>query len=176
VQGDVSQEQDILEMLNAVIDQFDRFDILINNAGIQTEYASHEIPTEEFDRVLSINLRGVFLCARETIKHFLSQNRSGITINASSVHEAISQPLHFTYSISKGGMGNLTRTLALKYKAIALNHIQWIALEPQGKWQPQSHFTHRIKLHTSLDKHYLLMVVIDGGQSCCVWGQCSISK
>jgi glucose 1-dehydrogenase len=124
VQGDVSQEQDILEMLNAAIDKFDRFDILINNARIQTEYASHEIPTEEFDRVLAINLRGAFLCARETIQHFLSQNHSGITINASSVHQAIFRPLHLTYSISKGGMGNLTRTLALKYKAIVSNHIQ----------------------------------------------------
>lgn len=115
VQGDVSQEQDILEMINAVIDKFGSFDILINNAGIQTEYPSHEIPIEEFDRVLSTNLRGAFLCARETIKHFLSQNRSGTIINGSSVHEAIPRPLYLTYSMSKGGMGNLTRTLALEY-------------------------------------------------------------
>jgi glucose 1-dehydrogenase len=115
VQGDVSQEQDIIEMVNAVIDKFGGFDILINNAGIQTEYASHEIPTEEFDQVLSTNLRGSFLCARETIKHFLSQNRSGIIINVSSVHEVIPRPSYLTYSISKGGMSNLTKTLALEY-------------------------------------------------------------
>jgi glucose 1-dehydrogenase len=115
VQGDVSQEQDILEMMNGVIDRFGGFDILINNAGIQTEYASHEIPTEEFDRILSTNLRGSFLCARETIKHFLAQDRSGSIINISSVHEIIPRPLYLPYSMSKGGMGNLTKTLALEY-------------------------------------------------------------
>ncbi|MBE9008653.1 glucose 1-dehydrogenase [Pseudanabaenaceae cyanobacterium LEGE 13415] len=125
VQGDVSQEQDILEMMNAVVDKFGSFDILINNAGIQTEYPSHEIPTEEFDRVLSTNLRGAFLCARETIKHFLSQNRSGSIINVSSVHEVIPRPSYLTYSISKGGMGNLTKTLALEYadRGIRVNAI-----------------------------------------------------
>lgn len=125
IQGDLSEEGDILEMIDTVVDKFGSIDILINNAGIQTEYASHEIPTEEFDRVLSINLRGAFLCARETIKHFLSQNRSGIIINVSSVHEVIPRPLYLTYSISKGGMGNLTKTLALEYadRGIRVNAI-----------------------------------------------------
>ncbi|NJM76967.1 MAG: glucose 1-dehydrogenase [Acaryochloridaceae cyanobacterium RU_4_10] len=115
IQGDVSQEEDILEMVKAITDCFGGFDILINNAGIQKECASHEISTQDFDRVLSVNLRGAFLCARETIEHFLLQNRSGIIINVSSVHEIIPRPSYLSYSISKGGLGNLTRTLALEY-------------------------------------------------------------
>lgn len=114
VQGDVSQESDIIEMVNTVVEQFGSLDILINNAGIQQECPSHEISTKDFDNVLSVNLRGAFLCAREAIKHFLAQNR-GIIVNVSSVHEMIPRPLYASYSISKGGMENLTKTLALEY-------------------------------------------------------------
>ena len=115
VQGDVSQEQDIVEMVNTVVAQFGSLDILINNAGIQTECPSHEVATDDFDRVLSVNLRGAYLCARETIKHLLSRNRPGIIINISSVHEMIPRPLYVSYSISKGGVENMTKTLALEY-------------------------------------------------------------
>jgi glucose 1-dehydrogenase len=115
VQGDVSQEEDIVRMVNAVVEKFGSLDILINNAGIQTERASHEASTDEFDRVITVNLRGAYLCARETIKHLLNQHRSGVIINISSVHEIIPRPTYVSYSISKGGMGNLTKTLALEY-------------------------------------------------------------
>jgi glucose 1-dehydrogenase len=120
IQGDVSKEQDILEMMEAVTQQFGSLDILINNAGIQTESASHEISTEDFDKILSVNLRGAFLCARESIKHFLSRNYPGVIINISSVHEIIPRPLYLSYSMSKGGMGNMTKTLALEYAGLGI--------------------------------------------------------
>lgn len=115
VQGDVSQESDIVEMVNTVVKEFGSVDILINNAGIQTESPSHEVTTADFDRVIAVNLRGAYLCARETIKHLLSVNRPGVIINISSVHEIIPRPMYISYSISKGGMENLTKTLALEY-------------------------------------------------------------
>lgn len=115
VQGDVSQEEDIVRMVHTVVEQLGSLDILVNNAGIQTEGSSHEIETADFDRVIAVNLRGAYLCARETIKHLLSQNRSGIIINISSVHEIIPRPMYVSYSISKGGMENMTKTLALEY-------------------------------------------------------------
>ncbi len=115
VQGDVSQESDIVQMVNTVVQEFGSLDILINNAGIQTESPSHEMTTADFDRVIAVNLRGAYLCARETIKHLLSANRRGVIINISSVHEIIPRPMYISYSISKGGMENLTKTLALEY-------------------------------------------------------------
>lgn len=125
VQGDVSQESDIIEMVNTVVETFGSVDILINNAGIQTESPSHELTTADFDRVIAVNLRGSYLCARETIKHLLSQHRSGVIINISSVHEIIPRPMYISYSISKGGMANLTKTLALEYanRGIRVNAI-----------------------------------------------------
>jgi glucose 1-dehydrogenase len=125
IQGDVAQEADIVRMVNTVVEQFGSLDILINNAGIQTERPSHEVPTDEFDQVLTVNLRGAYLCAREMIKSLLLQNRSGVIINISSVHETIPRPMYISYSISKGGMENLTKTLALEYanRGIRVNAI-----------------------------------------------------
>jgi glucose 1-dehydrogenase len=62
-----------------------------------------------------VNLRGAFMCAREAIKHFLAEDKPGVIINVSSVHQIIPKPRFLGYSISKGGMQNLTRTLALEY-------------------------------------------------------------
>ncbi|MCC5641600.1 SDR family oxidoreductase [Nostoc sp. CHAB 5824] len=120
VQGDVSQESDIVEMVNTVVKEFGSVDILVNNAGIQTESPSHEVTTADFDRVIAVNLRGAYLCARETIKHLLSLNRPGVIINISSVHEIIPRPMYISYSISKGGMENLTKTLALEYASLGI--------------------------------------------------------
>uniref|UniRef100_B8HS72 Short-chain dehydrogenase/reductase SDR n=1 Tax=Cyanothece sp. (strain PCC 7425 / ATCC 29141) TaxID=395961 RepID=B8HS72_CYAP4 len=125
VQGDVSKEEDIIRAINTTVETFGGLDLLINNAGIQTEFISHEIPTDKFDQVIAVNLRGAFLCAREAIKYWISQQCPGVIINVSSVHEVIPRPLYLSYSISKGGMGNLTKTLALEYanRGIRVNAI-----------------------------------------------------
>ncbi len=125
VQGDVSKEENIVNMVNTTIEKLGSLDILINNAGIQSESPAHETKIEDFDRVIAVNLRGAYICAREAIKHFLSRDFSGVIINVSSVHEIIPRPQYLSYSISKGGMGNLTKTLALEYasKGIRVNAI-----------------------------------------------------
>ncbi|WP_035986605.1 glucose 1-dehydrogenase [Leptolyngbya sp. KIOST-1] len=117
VQGDVSKEEDAIAMVKQTIEQLGQLDILINNAGVQTESPSEAIEADDFDWVLGVNLRGAYLCARETIKHLLAQKRSGSIINISSVHEIIPRPQYLSYSISKGGMGNMTKTMALEYAA-----------------------------------------------------------
>jgi len=114
VQADVSDEAQVKAMFAKVIGEFGSLDVLVNNAGIQKPAASHEIDIQDFDRVLAVNLRGPFLCSREAIRHFLPR-RKGVILNNSSVHEIIPKPKYLPYSISKGGMENLTKSLALEY-------------------------------------------------------------
>ncbi|MGF1540470.1 MAG: glucose 1-dehydrogenase [Pleurocapsa sp.] len=115
VEGDVSEEEDITRMYREVISKFGSLDILINNAGIQTASPSHELATSDFDKVIQVNLRGAYLCAKEAIAHFLEHGNGGIIINVSSVHEIIPRPQYVSYSMSKGALGNMTKTLALEY-------------------------------------------------------------
>jgi glucose 1-dehydrogenase len=115
VQGDVSREDQVKRMFGATIQELGSLDVLVNNAGIQKPGASDEITVEDFDRVLNVNLRGAFLCAREAIRHFLERGIRGVILNNSSVHEIVPKPKYLPYSVSKGGMENLTRTLALEY-------------------------------------------------------------
>jgi glucose 1-dehydrogenase len=115
VQGDVASEVDVVRMVGEATERLGSLDILINNAGIQIARPSEQLDSAEFDHVLAVDLRGSFLCAREAIKGFLAHERPGVVINVSSVHESIPRPHYLSYSISKGGMGNLTRTLALEY-------------------------------------------------------------
>jgi glucose 1-dehydrogenase len=115
VGGDVSNEDDVARMVSAAVEGLGGIDILVNNAGIQISRPSEELSSADFDRVLAVNLRGAFLCAREAIRHLLGEERGGSIVNVSSVHQLIPKPGYLGYSASKGAMMNLTRTLALEY-------------------------------------------------------------
>jgi glucose 1-dehydrogenase len=125
VQGDVSNEDDVVRMVRDAIDGLGGVDVLVNNAGIQISRPSEELSSADFERVLAVNLRGSFMCAREAIRHFLAESKAGSIVNVSSVHQLIPKPGYLGYSASKGGMQNLTRTLALEYagRGIRVNGI-----------------------------------------------------
>jgi len=117
VGGDVSDEDDVVRMVGEAAEGLGGLDILVNNAGIQISRPSHELSSADFDRVLAVNLRGSFMCAREAIKQYLADEKPGSIVNISSVHQLVPKPNYLGYSASKGGMQNLTRTLALEYAA-----------------------------------------------------------
>ena len=133
VQGDVSKEPEVVAMFESAVDQLGGIDVLINNAGIQISRPSHELSAEDFDKVIGVNLRGSFLCAREAIKRYLANETPGVVINISSVHQLIPKPDYLGYSASKGGMMNLTRTLALEY---AKNNIRVNGIGPGATVTP----------------------------------------
>jgi glucose 1-dehydrogenase len=125
VAADVSDEQAVEQMFDRVMSEYGQLNILINNAGIQIAEDSHELSAADFDKVLAVNPRGAFLCARQAVRAFLAADSPGVIINVSSVHQVIPKPRFLGYSVSKGGMQNLTRSLALEYasRGIRVNSI-----------------------------------------------------
>lgn len=151
IQADISKEEQVRTMFAKVIEAFGSIDVLVNNAGIQKPCSTHDIELADFDRVLGVNLRGAFLCSREAVRHFLSRGGGGVILNNSSVHEIIPKPKYLPYSISKGGMENLTKTMALEYasEGIRVNAVgpgavvtpinsAWID-NPQARMAVESH-------------------------------------
>jgi glucose 1-dehydrogenase len=117
VGADVSDEAEVTSMFDRVLAEYGRIDYLINNAGIQIAEDTDKLAVADFDKVLAVNLRGSFLCAQHAIRHFVGAGTGGAIVNVSSVHQVIPKPRFVGYSVSKGGMQNLTHTLALEYAA-----------------------------------------------------------
>jgi glucose 1-dehydrogenase len=115
VKANVGDPQAATAMVDETAKAWGRLDILVNNAGIQSPAPSHDYPLEEYRRILDVNLTGALVCSQAAIRHFLSRPGGGVILNCSSVHEIIPKPDYVAYSVSKGGLGNLTRTLALEY-------------------------------------------------------------
>jgi glucose 1-dehydrogenase len=125
VQADIGEEGEVKRMFDALDRQFHGIDILINNAGIQIEAPTDKADPKDIDRVLRTNLDGAVYCSQAAIRRFLVQGKGGAIVNCSSVHQIIPKPGYLGYSLSKGAMGNLTRTLALEFadRGIRVNGI-----------------------------------------------------
>lgn len=115
VEADVSRPDAVAAMVAEVVANCGGLDVLVNNAGIQLETPGDGFDHAAFLRVVGVDLIGPALCAREALKVFLSRPGGGAIINTTSVHERIPKPGYAAYSVAKGGLGNLTRTLALEF-------------------------------------------------------------
>lgn len=129
---DVSQEDQVIAMFAAMIKKFGRCDILVNNAGLQADAPFHEMTLEKWNKVISINLTGQFLCAREAVKNFITQGvdpkvsvAAGKIVSMSSVHQGIPWAGHVNYATSKGGIMMMNKTMAqeLAPRRIRVNSI-----------------------------------------------------
>lgn len=114
IQGDVSQEEDAKRMVRASVEAFGDLDVLVNNAGVQTESPFLEMSLEDWQKVISVDLTGTFLVSREAIGHMI-ETGGGVLVNMSSVHQRIPWPNFAHYATAKGGMKLLTETLALEF-------------------------------------------------------------
>ncbi len=115
IHADVGSPSDVSAMFVAVDAAFGRLDILVNNAGdVGDGRPIHETSFEEWQRVLAINLDGPFLCSREAARRMIERGGGGRIVNISSVHEEACAPGGGPYCVSKGGLRNLTRALALE--------------------------------------------------------------
>lgn len=117
--ADVSQEDQVQEMFRRMAEQFGTIDILINNAGLQRDAAFHEMTLVQWNTVISVNLTGQFLCAREAVREFLRRGvvesvscAAGKIVCMSSVHQEIPWSGHANYASSKGGIKMMMESLA----------------------------------------------------------------
>ena len=110
--ADVSQKADVDAMIAATIAAFGRIDILVNNAGVTHAADFLDLAEDDFDRVLRINLKSMFLCSQASARHMVTQH-SGCIINMSSVNSELAIPNQIPYVVSKGGVNQLTKVMAL---------------------------------------------------------------
>lgn len=103
VKGDVTIEEDVINLVQSAIKNFGKLDIFINNAGIENPVPSHEMPLSDWNRVINTNLTGNFLGCREAIKYFIENDIKGNVINMSSVHEMIPGLYSFTMRQARAG-------------------------------------------------------------------------
>jgi len=156
VQADIGEERAIAKMFNEVLGDWRRLDILVNNAGIQSGRESHAYEIEEYRRILDVNLTGALICSQRAIEHFLSRPGGGTIINCSSAHEIIPKPGYVAYSISKGGLRNLTRTLALEYadRGIRVNAVAPGAIDTDinAAWKDDSTARANVEKHIPMGR------------------------
>ena len=110
---DVSQQQQVEQMVNQTLEEFGRIDILINNAGINIRGSIEELKMEDLTQVLNINLIGPILCCRAVVPYMKAQ-KYGRVINIASILGSVGMPNRTSYSASKGAIIQFTRTLALE--------------------------------------------------------------
>lgn len=132
IHADVSREDQVGAMFQEMLGTWGTIDILVNNAGLQRDAAFPEMTLAQWDTVLSVNLTGMFLCAREAARQMIRQGvRPGVSRAAgkilcmSSVHELIPWAGHVNYTASKGGVQMLMKSLAqeLAPRRIRVNSI-----------------------------------------------------
>jgi 3-oxoacyl-[acyl-carrier protein] reductase len=126
IKGSVSSSADVNQMMEKIVTTFGRIDILVNNAGITRDQITLRMSDEEWDAVMAVNLKGVFLCTRAALKYMMKQ-RWGRIINISSISGIVGNPGQINYCAAKAGIIGITRTVA---KEMASRQITVNAIAP----------------------------------------------
>ena len=126
VLADVSQAQDVARLVETIVSTFGKVDILVNNAGISRDQLIIRMSDEDWDKVLSVDLRSVFLCTRAVLRHMIKQ-RWGRIISIASIVGMVGNPGQANYASAKAGIIGLTRTIA---KEVASRGITANAIAP----------------------------------------------
>ncbi len=131
VPADMGRSADIVRLVGQTVERFGRLDVLVNNAGIAHRGDIFSIREEEWDRLMAINLRGVWICAREALK-VMTRQGSGRVINVGSISGWLGgHEVGVDYAVSKAGVAVLTKRLATEMapKGITVNSVAPHALE-----------------------------------------------
>lgn len=109
--ADVSRKQEVENLVNFVIEKYNKIDVLINNAGIAEEKLFTDITEEDFDKMMKVNLYSVFYTTQEAVKNMLKVH-NGIIINISSIYGLTGGSCEVHYSMAKAGIDGMTKALA----------------------------------------------------------------
>ena len=110
---DVSRKDQVEAVIGAAVNEFGRLDILVANAGIVHAADFLELEEADFDRVLAVNLKGVFLAGQAAARQMVKQGGGGAIVNMSSVNAVMAIPNQVPYVVSKGAINQLTKVMAL---------------------------------------------------------------
>jgi 3-oxoacyl-[acyl-carrier protein] reductase len=120
IQADVSDPNQVEKMVEEIISEFGKIDILVNNAGIIVDKLLKDMTIQEWNKVVAVNLTGVFNCTKSVIKHMQKQ-KSGKIVNISSISGQIGNIGQANYSASKAGVISFTKTVAKEYARDGIN-------------------------------------------------------
>lgn len=115
LQGDVSKRNDVDRMIRQTLSAFGKIDILVNNAGLLVASPIENLREEDWDRVIEVNLKGVFLCCQAVGRYMMQKKSGGSIINVASISGHIPEINSGAYTPSKAGVIGLTRLLAVEW-------------------------------------------------------------
>jgi glucose 1-dehydrogenase len=114
IQADLGTVTGVRSLVSQSVEQMGRLDVLVNNAGVEKHAPFWEVSEADYDKVLNVNLKGVFFTTQAFVAHLRATGRRGRVVNISSVHEELPFPNFAAYCASKGGLKMLTRNLAVE--------------------------------------------------------------
>ncbi len=124
--ADVSKEDDVKNMISKTVEKYGKLDVLVNNAGVGSLGATHELSYEDYNKVISINQDGVYYGSKYGVDEMLKTG-GGAIVNVSSILGVVGQAGAFAYNASKGAVNLMTKSLALEYAA---NNIRVTSVNP----------------------------------------------
>jgi glucose 1-dehydrogenase len=127
IAADVSDEAQVTAMFARARDELGAIDLLVNNAGVEAPFRLVDMPLDEWERVIGVNLTGPFLCSREMARGLPAGGRGGVIVNVTSVHEVIPWERFAHYCASKGGLKLFAQTIA---KELAPHRIRVVNVAP----------------------------------------------
>ncbi|MEE6131959.1 SDR family NAD(P)-dependent oxidoreductase [Priestia sp. GS2] len=181
---DVRKEEDVINLIKETVSAYGSITILVNNAGITKWKSPYELTLDEWDDIINLNLRSVFLCSREAAKVMRNNKMGGSIVNLASTRTVMSEPNTEAYAATKGGIVALTHALAISLgpDKITVNAISpgWIETQQYEELRDIDHAQHpsnRVGTPEDIAKACLYLthpdndfvtgtnVVVDGGMT-----------
>lgn len=184
IHTDVRKEEDVINLMKETVSAYGTINILVNNAGVTKWKSPYELTLDEWDDIINLNLRSVFLCSREVAKVMRNNKIGGSIVNLASTRAVMSEPHTEAYAATKGGIVALTHALAISLgpDKITVNAISpgWIETQQYEELRDVDHAQHpsnRVGTPADIAKACLYLthpdndfvtgtnVVVDGGMT-----------